>query len=128
MHQTPGEERTSTEPYRDPEVEHIEKRAALVRRVNGIVWFLFAVLEVIIGMRVVLKLIGANPANSFTDLIYDLSYPFLVPFSGIVDDLQAGDGVLEISSLIAMLVYLFAAWGITRLLELIMMPTEAERH
>jgi hypothetical protein len=34
--------------------------------------------------------------------------------------------VLEVGSLIAMAVYLFIAWGLVRLIELIMLPTEVD--
>lgn len=127
MQQAPGGPGSEPTVYRDSHAEEIEKRVALARKVNGIVWFLFGVLEVIIGMRVVLKLLGADPANAFASFIYDLAYPFLVPFFGIVSEPQpTSNSVLETSSIIAMVVYLLVAWGITRLLSLIMIPAEAD--
>ena len=120
---------------RDREAQHseyseqhrIEERVGLVRKVNGIIWFLFAVLDIIIGIRIVLKLLGANPANAFANFIYEISYPFLAPFFGIVNEPQANGSVLEVSSIIALVVYLLIAWGITRLVELALMPPEADR-
>lgn len=128
MQQTSAERGNITSSYRDPEAERVEKRLGLLNKVNGIIWFVFAVLEIIIGMRVVLKLLGANPENAFASFVYDLAHPFLVPFFGIVDEPQpTSDSVLEVSSIIAMVVYLLIAWGIIRLLTLIMTPADAER-
>lgn len=128
MHQTPGDEYNETSPRTDPEVERIQERLGLVRKVNGFVWFLFGFIEVIIGLRVGLKLLGADPANTFTAFIYDLSYPFVAPFFGIVEEPQAASGgVLEVGSIIAMLIYLLAAWGLTKLITLIMVPADADR-
>jgi hypothetical protein len=127
MQQTPGQDPTTTAAYNDSERERIEKRAGLVRKVNGIIWFLCGFLEVIIGMRLVFKLLGANPANSFVNFIYELSYPFVAPFFGIVNEPQPADGVFEVGSVIGMVVYLLIAWGLTRLLALIMMPVGGDR-
>jgi uncharacterized protein YggT (Ycf19 family) len=126
MNQTPGGEGYGTSPNVDPEAERIEKRVGLVRKIKGFIWFLCGFIEVIIGARVVLKLIGADPLNSFTNFIYDISYPFVAPFFGIVTEPAANGGVLEAGSLIAMAVYLFIAWGLVRLIELIMLPTQVD--
>jgi hypothetical protein len=128
MNQMPGNEGKTGASYEASEVEEIKKRIALLKKINRIIWFLFAVLEVIIGLRVILKLLGADPLNAFASFIYDIAYPFLVPFFGIVGEpTTSGGSVLEVSSIIAMVVYLLIAWGITRLLTLILTPADADR-
>ena len=69
-----------------------------------------------IAIRVVLKLIGANTAAYFTRLIYGITDVFLWPFLGITGTPSVGAFQLEISAIIAMLVYALIAWGITKLI------------
>jgi hypothetical protein len=83
------------------------------------IWLILGIVETLIGLRVVLKLIGANPANPFAAFIYNASGIFLFPFAGLVGTPTAGAIVLEISSIIAMLVYALLAWGIERIIWVI---------
>lgn len=79
------------------------------------IWFGLGVLEVLIGLRVMLKLIAANPASPFAAFIYNISGIFLLPFAGLVGTPAVGGMVLETSSIIAMLVYALLAWGLERI-------------
>ena len=83
------------------------------------IWLVLGIVEIIIGLRVLLLLIGANPESPFAAFIYNLSAIFLLPFAGLVGDPAAGGMVLEISSIIAMLVYALLAWGIDRIVWII---------
>jgi YggT family protein len=87
-----------------------------IARINQVIWLLFGFLEVLIGLRVVLKLIGANPAAFFTQMVYGITDVFLWPFAGITPTPGVGAFQFEISSIIAMIVYALVAWGITRLI------------
>jgi hypothetical protein len=73
-------------------------------------------LEAIIGLRVFLKLIAANPNNPFAQLVYAFSEVFVLPFEGLTITPSASGVVLEIHSIIAMIVYALAAWAITQLI------------
>jgi len=84
-------------------------------RGTQIVWYVLSVIEVLLVFRFLLKLIGANPGAGFTDLIYTLSYPFAAPFLYVVRATQVSGSVFEWTTLLAMLVYWIAAWGIVRL-------------
>jgi uncharacterized protein YggT (Ycf19 family) len=79
------------------------------------IWLVLGVVEVLIGLRIVLKLIAANPENPFAAFIYNVSSIFLAPFAGLVGTPAAGNMVLELSSIIALLVYALLAWGIERI-------------
>jgi YggT family protein len=90
-------------------------------RIVNIVYFLFGVVEVLLTLRVVLHMIGANPANGFASLIDGLSYPFIFLFSTLVQNPSLGaPAVLEITTLIAMIVYGILAWLIGRMVWLMM--------
>jgi hypothetical protein len=79
------------------------------------IWLGLGIVEVLIGLRVVLKLIAANPESPFAAFIYAISGIFLFPFAGLVGTPASGGMVLEFSSIIAMLVYALLAWGIERI-------------
>jgi uncharacterized protein YggT (Ycf19 family) len=84
-------------------------------KATEIVWLLFGILEALIALRIVFKLIAANPNSPITALIYGITDLFLIPFAGLTATPSAGGMVLEISSLIAMVVYALIAWAIGRL-------------
>lgn len=88
----------------------------MLYKVSQFIWLLFGALEALIGIRVILLLIGANPASWFTAFVYQLSALFLWPFSNIVANPGFGNSVLEITSLIAMIVYPLLGWVIVRLI------------
>jgi hypothetical protein len=100
--------------------EDVNARNRLIlERITALVSFLFLLLEGVIGLRVLLKLMGANPANVFASAIYHLSALLLVPFSGLTANPAVGSMVLEITTIVAMTVYAMVAWAIIRLIWLV---------
>ena len=91
---------------RDVGAEHSLK----LFKVAQLVWLVVGTIEGLIGLRIILKLIGANPANEFASFIYNAAGVFLAPFFGLVGSPSSGDLVLEIPSLIAILVYGGLGW------------------
>lgn len=103
------------------------RRRIIYNRIVNVIWTLLGLIEALIGVRVILKLIAANPDNAFVALVYDFSGLFVNPFMGIVEDPTSGNAVLEINSLLAMLVYLILTWALIRIIWLIFditAPTE----
>lgn len=101
--------------------EHVVQNVNLQYRetlykVSQFIWLLFGGLEALIGLRVLLLLIGANPGNWFASFIYQLSGIFLWPFQNIVANPTFQNYVFEITSLIAMIVYALIGWAIVRLI------------
>jgi len=91
-----------------------------------IIWMVLVMLEGLLALRVGLKLIGANEASPFAVLVYGLSNLFVFPFAGLTGTPAAGGMVLEISSLIAMLVYALLFWVAERIVWVIFYrPREA---
>jgi uncharacterized membrane protein len=84
-----------------------------------LIWLGLAVLEVLIGLRIVFKIIAVNPDNPLAGLLYGITSLFLFPFAGLTSTPSAGGMVLEISSLIAMFVYALAGWAVVKLVEVI---------
>ena len=88
MSPEPRDEKREYESDEYGETEVAEDKAGQreneVGRINGIVWLLLGIIEVIIGMRVVLKLLAANPYNAFASFIYRVARVFRWPFFGLV--------------------------------------------
>ena len=83
-------------------------RRERLAKVMQIIWLVTSILEVLIGIRVLLKLLGANPQAGFAQFIYGITAVFLALFPAP----SANGSVLEMSSLVAMLVYALIAWGV----------------
>ena len=98
-----------------------------IYKITQLVWLLFGILEAMIGFRIALKLIGANPANWFTAFVYQLTDIFLWPFQSIIANPSVQGLVLEISSFIAMLVYALVGWVVVRLIWLVFYHRDTRR-
>jgi uncharacterized protein YggT (Ycf19 family) len=97
-------------------------RAPVVTRAHRgatIVWFVLGIVEALLIIRVVLKALGANPAAGFSQLIYSVSAPLVLPFQGIFPTPATSRSVLELSALVAIVVYVLIAWGIVRLIAIL---------
>ena len=102
-----------------------ERKRVTVFRITQLNWLVFGVIEAVIGLRVLFKLVAANPENPFANLVYNITDLFLVPFQGLVADPAANGMVLEVTSIIAMLVYALVGAGIAKLIWVLLYhPTE----
>jgi hypothetical protein len=100
-------------------VDYAAERQATLNRVSQAIGFVFGLIEAFIGIRVILRLIGANPDNAFAQFIYNVSAPFVAPFVGLTGTPAFGTAALEVSSLIAMLVYALIWWALVKLVWMI---------
>ena len=85
------------------------------------VWWIVGFIDVLIAIRFVLKLFGANPAP-FVRFMYDVTWPLVAPFHGIFNTAQEGRSILEPESLVAMAIYALIGWGIVSLIRLLSRP------
>lgn len=85
----------------------------------------FGVIEFLIGMRVLLKLFGANAAAPFVNWVYATSTPLIAPFEGMfpAPRLQGGF-VIEFSALFGLLIYAFVAYGVAELIRYLELQTQ----
>jgi len=100
--------------------KELTPRQIVLRKTTRFIWWGTAVLEGLIALRVALRMMAANPANPFANFVYALTSLFLWPFQTLTTNPAADGVVLEISSVIAMMVYLLLAWMIVEMLWLIM--------
>ena len=105
-------------------------RTAVYRQTGGsyrviqAVWWIVGFVDVLIAIRFVLKLFGANPAP-FVRFMYDVTWPLIAPFHGIFNTAQEGRSILEPESLVAMAIYALIGWGIVSLIRLMSRPSSS---
>lgn len=95
-----------------------ERRIGLFQ-VTRLIYTMLGALEVLLGIRFVLKLIAANPASGFGSFIYGITAPFLAPFSGLLATPQTEGMILEMTTVVAMLIYALVFWGIANVIRII---------
>src|SRR2546427_1425050 len=81
------------------------------------IWWIVAFIDILIAIRFVLKLFGANPAP-FVRFMYNLTWPLVAPFHGIFNTTQEGRSILDPESLVAMAIYALIRWGIVSSIQL----------
>jgi len=96
------------------------RKRQTLQRVSALVGFFFSVLEGLIGLRILFKLMDVNPNNAFASAVYNFTGLFVAPFNSLMGNPAAAGGrVLEITSIIAIIVYALVAWAVIRLLWLV---------
>lgn len=130
----PVERREWVQVVHDEDGEHRERvvedigaeRRLILAKVVQFLYLVTGLLEMGLGLRVLLKLIVANPASPFVRLIYGATELFVWPFQGLTVTPTARNGMmLEVSTFFAMLVYAVAAWGVVKILYLIFAPASS---
>lgn len=90
-----------------------EKRLQSARRSTSFIWitnsifWLTGMLEILLSIRFVLRLFGANPKNDFALVINNLSAPFIAPFSTLFISPTSGGGanIFDVNVIIAIIIY-----------------------
>lgn len=98
---------------------HINTSRWAMIKIDQTLWLLLGMLEALLGLRVFLKLIAANPASGFAQFIYGISDLFLLPFFGLTQTPSANGSVLEIPTIIAMIVYAILFWFVVYIVHLV---------
>lgn len=87
---------------------------------QSIIGTIFGVIEIILGLRLIFKLLGANPENAFVNGIYGSTQFFVNIFDSIFSKASASGpattGTFEPGTLIAMIIVALIAWVVMRLL------------
>ena len=131
-------ERRDTEFERDPASGQVHERERVVSegpqapsesevvstfnpgwRAVQLVYLVFGVIEGLMLIRLVLKLLGANPHAGFSNWVYNVTDACLVPFKNILPTIGNEQSLLEMSVVLAILVYALLGWAIARLVTII---------
>ncbi|UBF23945.1 YggT family protein [Kovacikia minuta CCNUW1] len=88
------------------------KRDNTFRWILNTIYFLVGLLEVLLVLRFILRLFGANTENAFAQFIYNLSEPFIAPFSTLFVSPVTGGGanIFDVNVLVAIVVYALLGW------------------
>ena len=97
-------------------VDHQANKAHRQNVAARIVWFIVGVINVILAVRFVFALLGANAANGLADFVYTISRPLVSPFFSLFNyqEIDAA-GRFEAFTLVAIVVYTLIGWGIAKL-------------
>ena len=94
-------------------------RARGVARGSQVLDYLFYVVYALLGIRLVLALMAANPSAGFVRFIRSITDPLYAPFKGIVASPTAEGGyTLALPIVIAIIVYMLLHAGINGLLRI----------
>ena len=80
-----------------------------------IVWYILSLLEVLLALRLVLKLTGANPSAGFTNFIYAITWPFTAPFFAVFPKTTVEGSIFEWTTLLGMIIYFLISLAIVKL-------------
>ncbi|NCU37646.1 YggT family protein [Candidatus Saccharibacteria bacterium] len=83
-----------------------------------IVWYIAGFIIVLLALRVLLLMLGANQGNWFVDFIYSVSAIFAAPFAGIFAAPTYGQFFFDTASVVAIAIYALLAWGIQKLVTI----------
>jgi uncharacterized protein YggT (Ycf19 family) len=106
----------------------VVSRVAPARRAIEIIYLVFGIINGLLLIRVVLKLLGANPNSPFTDFIYGVTSFFMAPFKGLLPAMVNGRSVLEPAVVIAILVYLLVAFTFAKIVAITLSRSVTVSH
>jgi hypothetical protein len=91
------------------------------RRAMELTYLVFGIIEGLLLIRLVLKLLGANPLAGFSKFIYGLTDVFMAPFRNLLPTVgsSSSGAVLETSVVIAVIVYALIGWVLARLIVIV---------
>lgn len=119
------EQKTTSTVVRDePVATSVTEADRTVEKTNSsvvaarVVWYIVGFILVLLAIRVILFLLGANQGSAFVDFIYAISGVFAAPFTGIFPAPTYGKFFFDTASVVAMVVYALVGWGIAKLFTL----------
>lgn len=98
--------------------QHVYETKKAIFKSWQIIWFILAIIETLLGLRMTFKAIGANPLSGFVSFIYNVTDILVAPFTGIVQSTVNGASIIEWSTIIAAIIYGLIAWGIVSLIHI----------
>jgi uncharacterized protein YggT (Ycf19 family) len=88
------------------------------RRLTEGIYLLFGIIDGLLLIRLVLKMLGANSHAGFASFTYGVTDFLLAPFHGLLPTIVSGQSVLELSLLIAILIYSLLALALAKLVAI----------
>jgi YggT family protein len=117
------------------EVEHTQivdkdpyagKRDTAYRVMQGI-YLIFGIIAGLVGIRFILRALGASPNADFAAFIYGVTEPLVRPFTGLFGTTQVDGAVFEPQSLVAIIIYALVGWLLGKLVTILIGETRTGR-
>jgi hypothetical protein len=87
--------------------------AVLAERVINVI---VGIIELLLAIRLVLELLGANAGAPFIAWIYNASWSLVAPFSGAFPSISlGGNSLIDFSTVLAMIAYAILGWIVVKL-------------
>jgi uncharacterized membrane protein len=102
-----------------------ESRRVAAYRLTQLIYWVFGLIEALIAIRLILKVLGANQAAGFAQFIYSITAALVAPFNNLFSNPSSGSSVLELSAIIALIVYALVAWLLGRLVWILVGETRS---
>lgn len=113
----------TTERTEQVTVDPYGARRYALYRTEQVIWLILSIVDGLIALRFILRLLGANPAAGFAQFMYGITAPLIAPFVGLFPSPRFEGSVLEVTSLVAMIVYVMLAWVLVTILRLVFNET-----
>ncbi|MBV8717863.1 MAG: YggT family protein [Chloroflexi bacterium] len=94
-------------------------------RLTQLIYWVFALIEGLIAIRLILKALGANQTAGFAQFIYSITGPLVAPFINLFSNPTYQSSVLELSAIVALIVYALAAWLLGKLVWILVGETRS---
>src|SRR3989344_9242785 len=63
--------------------QKVYEKKKTIFRAYQVIWYILGLIEILLVFRLVFKMLGANITSPFVGLIYTITDPLALPFSGI---------------------------------------------
>lgn len=104
----------------------MENTRLIVIRILNIIGFLIGIL---LGLRIILRVFGANSSAPFVSWLYSVSEALIFPFRGIFNDINLqGNSVLDLSAIVAAIAYMLLISIIISIINSVTFPAIHEPH
>ena len=118
----------STERYEAVATDPYARRRDIAHKAVGLIYLVFGIIEGLLAIRFILLALGANATAGFAALIYGLTEPLMIPFTGLFETVRFDGGMLDWNALTAILAYALLGWVLAKLIWLMLGETRSEVH
>jgi uncharacterized protein YggT (Ycf19 family) len=95
--------------------------------ITSIINFTFTIVGSFLLLRLLLKLLSANPEAAFVRWLYETSEPLLAPFEGMFPTVVEQGIVIEFSTLFAVAFYAIVAYLLVALIDTVYFSLKDQR-
>ncbi len=107
----------NTTPMNNVVQEDMQKSEG-IEKIIQLVWFVVGLINVILILRIMFLLFNAQ-TSGFTGFLYNVTAPFVMPFTGIFPAPGQGNTYFDTAALVAIVIYSLVAWGAVTLIRII---------